>query len=250
MPTATRRILTTLAMTATLAAGLLVPGSAATAATRDPVVLVAGTFSPGFAMKPLADRLRRDGYDVSVFELPTLGTQDINKSAQALSTFVNAVRSRTGTAKVDLMGHSQGGLVSRAYLKYYSGATKVDSNIMLGTPNRGTSIANIVNFFAKCVSIVACNQMSVGSTFLNNLNAGDDTIGSVRYTSIRTLQDELVRPVDNAKTYDGTVNVLIQSKCWARVVGHLGLILDGTVYSAARQALEGRTDISPNCYAV
>lgn len=249
MHTSIRRILTTVAMTATAAAGLLVPAGTADAATRDPVIIVAGTFSPAFANEPLAQRLRNDGYSVRIFELPTLGTQDINKTAQALSTFVNDVRSSTDAAKVDLIGHSQGGLVSRAYIKNYGGATKVDSNIMLGTPNQGTSIANIIDFFAQCVGVVACNQMAIGSTFLNNLSAGDDTIGSVRYTSIRTLQDELVRPVDNAKTYDGTVNVLIQSKCWARVVGHLGLIIDGTVYSAARQALEGRTDISPNCFA-
>jgi len=245
----TRRILSVFAMSVALAAGLVVPAGAAAAATRDPVVLVSGTFSPGFAMEPLANRLRGDGYDVTILELPTLGTQDINLTAKALATFVDGVRSRKGAAKVDLIGHSQGGLVSRAYIKNHGGASKVDSNVTLGTPNRGTSIASIIDFFARCAGVVACNQMSVGSSFLNNLNAGDDTIGSVRYTTIRTLQDQLVRPVDNAKLNDGAVNVLVQSKCWARVVGHVGLILDGTVYSAARQALEGKTSISPNCFA-
>ena len=245
-----RRFLSVIATSCAVAAGLLVPAAAANAVTRDPVVLVAGTFSPAFASEPMARRLRNDGYSVTIFELPTLGTQDINKSAQALGAFVDGVRSRTGAAKVDLIAHSQGGLVSRAYIKNHGGATKIDSNIMLGTPNQGTSIANIINFWAKCAGVVACNQMAVGSAFLNDLNAGDDTIGSVRYTSIRTLQDELVRPVNNARLNDGTVNVLIQSKCWARVVGHVGLIIDGTVYSAARQALEGRTSISPNCFAV
>lgn len=246
----TRRTLAGIAIGAALAAGIVVPASAAGAATRDPVVLVAGTGSPGFAMEPLAYRLRQDGYDVSIFELPTLGTQDINLSAKALATFVDQVLASEGVARVDLVGHSQGGLVSRDYVKNYGGASKVDSHITLGAPHQGTAIANLVNFFANCIGVIACEQMSIGSSFLNSLNAGDDTIGSVRYTTIRTLQDELVRPVDNAKMYDGTVNVLIQSKCWARVVGHVGLILDGTAYSAVRQALEGKTAISPNCWAV
>ena len=81
--------------------------------------------------------------------------------------------------------------------------------------------------------------MSIGSSYLDALNAGDDTIGAC-YTTFRTLQDELVRPVDNATLFDGATNVLVQSKCWLRVVGHVGLILDGTVYSGVRQALRAR----------
>ena len=88
----------------------------ASAATRDPVVLVADTFSPGFAMEPLATRPRDDGYDVTIFELPTLGTQDINLTSQALAAFVDGVRSRKGAVKVDLVG-SQPGRHSRARLR-------------------------------------------------------------------------------------------------------------------------------------
>ena len=224
----------------------------AAAATPDPVIIVAGTFSPAFANEPLAARLRADGYQVSIFELPTLGTQDINATARALNTFADGVRARTGAARVDLVGHSQGGLVARSYVKYYGGAGEVDSLVTLGTPNRGTYVANLVNFlgFGNCLTVTACEQMSIGSSYLQALNAGDDTIGSVRYTTIRTIQDELVRPVDNATLYDGAVNVKVQSRCWARVVGHLGLIVDGTVYSGIRQALQGRTDIRLNCWAL
>ena len=116
------------------------------AATRHPVIIVAGTFSPAFANEPLAARLRADGYNTFIFELPTLGTQDINLSAQALDTFADAVRAQTGAGKVDLIGHSQGGLVARSYVKHHGGAGEVDSLITLGAPNRGTLVANLVNF--------------------------------------------------------------------------------------------------------
>ncbi len=92
--------------------------------------------------------------------------------------------------------------------------------------------------------------MAIGSDYLAALNAGDDTIGAVRYTTFRTAQDELVRPVDNATLFDGAVNVRIQDQCWARLVGHVGLILDGTVYSGIRQALGGSTAIRLNCWAL
>ena len=90
--------------------------------------------------------------------------------------------------------------------------------------------------------------MTIGSSFVNQLNAGDDTPGSVKYTAVRTLEDELVRPVDNAELNDVATNVLVQSACPLRVVGHLGLVLDGTVYSIVRQALTGAT-IRPSCLA-
>lgn len=245
-----------LAALLTLALGLvgvtLVPGSAAGAApTKDPVIIVAGTFSPAFANEPLAARLRADGHAVHIFQLPTLGTQDIRLTARALNTFADGVRARTGAARVDLVGHSQGGLVARAYVKWYGGAPEVDSLITLGTPNRGTYVANLANFlgFGNCLAVVACEQMRAGSSFLAALNAGDDTIGAVRYTTIRTAFDELVRPVDNATLFDGATNVYVQNPCWARVVGHVGLITDGTVYSGIRTALAGGP-IRLSCFAL
>lgn len=247
-----RRFLFTLVATALLATSLVVatPGTAG-AAPADPVIIVAGTFSPAFANEPLAARLRADGYRTYIFELPGLGTGDINASAAALNRFADGVRSQTGASKVDLVGHSQGGLVARAYVKYHGGAAEVDSLVSLGTPHYGTYVANLVNFlgFGSCVGVVACQQMTTGSAFLNGLNAGDDTIGNVRYTNIYTNYDELVRPVTNATMNDGATNVRVQTRCWARVVGHLGLIIDGTVYSGVRQALQGRS-VNLDCWAL
>lgn len=246
-----RRVLVTFMAGVLLATGLAVgvPGSAG-AAAKDPVIIVAGTFSPAFANEPLAARLRADGYRVWIFELPGLGTGDIHDSGRALDAFADAVRSQTGAAKVDLVGHSQGGLVARDYVKYWGGAAEVDSLVSLGAPHYGTSIADIISFLAlgNCIGITACQQMERGSAYLNGLNAGDDTIGAVRYTNLYTAYDELVRPVTNATLADGATNVKVQSQCWFRVVGHVGLILDGAVYSGVRQALEGQR-IRLSCWA-
>jgi hypothetical protein len=123
--------------------------------------------------------------------------------------------------------------------------------ISLGAPHYGTYTANIVTFLGlgNCIGITACEQMSIGSSFLNNLTAGSDVIGSVKYTNFYTNYDELVRPVTNATLKDGATNVRIQSQCWFRVVGHLGLILDGTVYSGVQDALAKRS-IGLNCWAL
>ena len=234
-----------------LFAVFLWPGDSAAADRPDPVIIVNGTFGPAFFYEPLAHRLRGDDHEVFVFELTDLGTADIAVSAENLAAFVADVRSRTGADKVDLVGHSQGGLVARQYVKFLGGDSTVDSVVSLGAPHYGTAVANIADFFGggNCLGIVACQQMAVGSDFVNALNEGDDTIGAVRYTNFYTAFDELVRPVKNAALQDGATNVRIQSQCPARVVEHVGLALDGTVYSGIRQALAGEP-IHLNCWAV
>ncbi|PSK62426.1 Extracellular esterase EstB [Micromonospora sp. MH33] len=221
------------------------------AAGANPVIVVGGLIGISIAYEPIAARLRADGYRVSIYQLPNLGFGDIRESARALSSYVDQVRAVTGAAKVDLVTHSEGGLVSRWYVKFLGGADKVDRYVSLGSPQQGTYVANIVNFLGlgSCAGIVACQQMSIGSGFLADLNAGDDTPGTVRWTTVRTWQDELVRPVDNAALADGASNVLVQAWCPLRIVGHLGLVLDGTTYSVVRQVLAGAT-IRPNCFAV
>ncbi|MEV4467203.1 alpha/beta fold hydrolase [Micromonospora echinofusca] len=242
------------AATAPAPAGESVTSTAAeiaAAAAGNPVIVVGGLSGIASAYGPLASRLRVDGYRVWVYQLPNLGLGDIPTSARAFSSFVGQVRASTGAAKVDVVAHSEGGLVSRYFIKSLGGTSSIDRYVSLGTPQYGTYVANIVKFLGlgSCAGIVACQQMSIGSSFLAGLNAGDDTPGTVRWTAVRTLQDELVRPVDNAKLADGATNVLIQSACPLRVVGHLGLVLDGTTYTVIRQALRDQP-IRPNCFAL
>ena len=234
-----------------LLAVFLWPGQSAAAEEPDPVIIVNGTFGPAFFYEPLAKRMRDDDKQVFIFELTNLGTGDIAATAGDLAAFVDDVRSRTGADKVDLVGHSQGGLVARQYVKSLGGDSTVDSLISLGAPHYGTAIANIAAFFGagNCLGIVACQQMAVDSDFVNALNDGDDTIGDVRYTNLYTSLDELVRPVENAALQDGATNVRIQSQCPLRVVAHVGLALDGTVYSGIRDALAGEP-VRLNCFAV
>ncbi|MGK5518034.1 lipase family alpha/beta hydrolase [Micromonospora sp. URMC 107] len=262
-------LLRKIVLTATVVAALLVPATAATAApdrpaaatsaaatttttaAGNPVIVVGGLIGVSIAYEPIAARLRADGHRVYVYQLPGLGFGDIRDSARAFSGFVDQVRSATGAARVDVVAHSEGGLVSRWYVKFLGGADAVARYVSLGSPQQGTYVANILRVvgLGSCAGVVACQQMSIGSGFLADLNAGDDTPGAVRWTTVRSWQDELVRPVDNATLADGATNVLIQAACPLRAVGHLGLVLDGTAYSIVRQALRGEA-VRPHCLAL
>ncbi|MEH0842362.1 alpha/beta fold hydrolase [Micromonospora sp. CPCC 205711] len=233
------------------AAGVATSGTTLAAANANPVIVVGGLIGISIAYEPIAARLRADGFRVSIYQLPGLGFGDIRESARSLAGYVDQVRAATGAAKVDLVTHSEGGLVSRWYVKNLGGTEKVARYVSLGSPQQGTYVANIINFLGlgSCAGIVACQQMSIGSDLLTGLNGGDDTPGAVRWTTVRTWQDELVRPVGNASLADGATNVLIQGWCPLRVVGHLGLVLDGTTYSVVRQVLTD-APIRPNCFAL
>ena len=243
-------IVVLVALSSSVAHSVTTP-SRSEAAGPNPVLIVAGTLSPEFALDPLKLRLQADGFNVYTMALPDAGLGDIAVASQAVAAKVDQIRSATGAAKVDLIGHSQGGLENRYFMKFLGGASKVGTYVSLGTPQYGASAANLIAFLAlgNCLGITGCQQMAIGSSFLANLNAGDDTPGSARYVSIYTLYDELVQPFTNAKIYDGATNVLVQSKCPLRTVGHLGLILDGAVYGLVEASLRGGS-ITTNCFAL
>lgn len=223
--------------------------SVVSAVAEDPVVIVAGTFSPSFANEPLRLRLELDGYDAYIYELPGLGVGDIAATSLPLVDFVDDILATTGATKVDLIGHSQGGLVARHYVKYLGGDQSVDSLVTLGTPNHGTAAANLGALLGVGGFCTSCDQMAIGSAYLNALNAGDDTIGAVDYTNIYTSYDEVVFPASTARLSNGATNARVQSQCWFKYVEHLGLIVDGVVYSGIEDALAHRS-IRFDCWAL
>ena len=225
-----------------------VPTSAASG--PDPVIIVNGTGGPAFYYEALKARLEAHGYRAWIFQLTNLGFGDIRNTSKDLARFVAAVRAQTGAAKVDLVGHSQGGLVSRQYIKFDGGTATVDSAIMFGSPNHGTLLANLAELFGggDCLRIIACQQMAAGSSFLDTLNAGDDTPGPSVYTSLYTIYDEIVVPYTTSMLADGATNVKIQSQCPYRFVEHVVGIHDGTVVSGILDALAHRP-ITLACYA-
>jgi triacylglycerol esterase/lipase EstA (alpha/beta hydrolase family) len=120
--------------------------------------------------------------------------------------------------------------------------------VSLGTPQHGTAAANLINMFAGCFTINACEQMQTGSAFLSSLNAAGETPGDVSYTAIATTEDELVVPYTNAFLVGHATNVTLQQFCWARVVGHAGLVLDAAVAGLIVHTLKGET-LTTDCWA-
>jgi triacylglycerol lipase len=186
-----------------------------------PVVLVHGTFEAAADnWSTVSPQLNSAGYCVFALEYGDRATGDIAASAGQLERFVDAVLGATGARKVSLVGHSQGGMMPRYYIKFLGGETKVDDLVGLAPSNHGTT--NPGAFITGQTVCVACDQQRAGSEFLQQLNAGDETPGRVSYTVIETRYDEVVTPFTSAFLAGGgnTANILLQDACPAEVIDH------------------------------
>ncbi|WP_236553749.1 esterase/lipase family protein [Nocardioides sp. AX2bis] len=186
-----------------------------------PVVLVNGTFETmeknWVTMSPyLADR----GYCVFAFNYGNRATGPIGKSARELKRFVRTVRQATDARRVDLVGHSQGGMMPRFYLRFLDGAAKVDDLVGIAPSNHGTEMATEVEGDSPCP---ACEQQAAGSRFLTRLNRGGDTVPGPDYTVISTKLDEVVTPYQS-QFLDGprrrVTNTLLQDVCPTVLIEH------------------------------
>jgi triacylglycerol esterase/lipase EstA (alpha/beta hydrolase family) len=210
-----------------------------TAAHPEPVVLVHGTFEgAGDNWATFSPKLKSAGYCVFALDYGDRGTGDIAASAGQLKRFVDAVLAATATRKVSLVGHSQGGMMPRYYLKFLGGANVVDDLVGLSPSNHGTT--NPGAFVAGSTFCPACAQQMAGSAFLANLNAGDETPGPVSYTVLETKYDEVVTPYTSEFLAAGprTANILLQDACPAHVIDHHEMPNDPLAFSWALKALE------------
>jgi triacylglycerol esterase/lipase EstA (alpha/beta hydrolase family) len=202
------------------------PSCKPTAAHPDPVVLVHGTFENQAMWALLSPQIKAAGYCVFALDYGNSATGDIPTSASQLGSFVDQVLAETGASKVDLVGHSQGGMMPRYWMKFDGGAPKVDDLIGIAPSNHGTTnpLASPAGFFCK-----ACAQQAAGSAFITNLNAGGDTLAGPSYTVISTRYDEVVTPYQSqalAGPAAQVTNVVLQDLCPLDISEHLTIPSD------------------------
>ncbi|WP_431044930.1 esterase/lipase family protein [Streptomyces sp. P1-3] len=225
----------------------------------DPVVLAHGTFAnTGANWVKLAPMLANEGYCVFAFNYGMNhlslgrvgGLDDIAGSARTMSAFVDRVLAATGAKKVDVVGHSQGGMMPHYYLKRLGGAAKVDTLVGVAPINHGTTLDGLVNLgeamgilgfvnnLFDWTGLPGLHQMEVNSTFQKELWADGDTVPGVRYRVIATNRDLVVTPYTNGFLRGGDVrNVTLQDQCPSDPAGHVGVFLDGPVMQNVLNAL-------------
>lgn len=219
-----------------------------------PVILVPGTFESMVKnWSTLSPYLKSAGYCVFALNYGetngVYATAPVADSARELAPFVDAVRAATGAKKVNLVGHSQGGMMPRYYMGFLGGAKYVNQLIGIAPSNHGTEgvILPPPSFLPEpdfdALGCAACGDQQAGSAFMRTLNSIGDTVAGPSYTVISTRYDEIVIPYNSqflAGPARQVTNITIQDKCPADVFEHDQTPNDPVVHQLVSHAL-GRT---------
>ncbi|MCC9708555.1 alpha/beta fold hydrolase [Streptomyces sp. MNU76] len=233
-----------------------------------PVVLVHGTFANSVDnWLGLAPYLVNRGYCVYSLDYGQLpgvaffhGLGPIEKSAEQLDAFVDRVLAATGAAEADLVGHSQGGMMPRYYLKFLGGAAEVNALVGIAPSNHGTTLnglTQLLDHFPGAGDLLstatpALADQVVGSPFLTKLNAGGDTVPGVTYTVLATRYDEVVTPY-RSQFLDGpnVRNIVIQDLCALDLSEHAAIgLLDRIAFHEVVNALDPAHATPTTCLSV
>lgn len=226
-----------------------------------PVVLVHGTFETmAQNWQGFTTELKLRNY--CVYALNYGGKNDadpvqnglgpIQDSAKDLDGFVDKVLEVTGAEKVQVVGHSQGGMMPRQWIKFLGGAPLVEDLVGFAPSNYGTELGR--NKFQDRLgggnaACPACDQQQAGSKFLKKLNEGDDTPGAGSFTQIATENDEIIIPFTRCflKGKEQTLNVVLQDyEPYSNfVVTHQNIYQDPYAKALAFDALDNPGPANP-----
>lgn len=222
--------------------------------TRSPVLMVHGT-----TLEPQANfswnwlpALEALDWPYCTIELPANAMGDIQIAAEYVVYAVREMATASGR-KVQIVGHSQGGMVPRWALRFWPDIRKkVDDLIGMSASNHGTVVAPVICIPGCAPSIW---QQSLNSNFMAALNRDYETIEGVDYTSIYTNLDEVVFPnvtllgASSALAGDSShvANIATQDVCPLNIAEHLLIgTSDAAAYAVAMDALthEGPAELA------
>lgn len=241
-----------------------------------PVVLVHGTLeNRTFNWWSLAPVLRNAGYcvftlnygqEVDAWRLGAPGafkvggTGPVRDSARQLAGFVDGVLDDTGAREVDIVGHSQGGMMPRVYIKYFGGADKVGTLVGLAPDNHGTDFWGLLTTPPVRDALAAAlgpaiAEQAPDSELIRRLNEGGVTPGP-RYTVIATDRDWIVTPwfsgflpesdpwLPDGPSVD---NIMLRARCETNFAEHLSLPFNPAAIAHVLHALDPTYVVDTPC---
>ena len=116
--------------------------TAVNSTTKLPVLLIHGYMEDAIVWNKWVDLLKKDG--ISAYPITFKQSDDKCGSAadhaKELSNIIGQIKKETGQNKVNIVGHSKGGLDARVYLANNT-IKDVANLVMIGTPNAGSPLA-------------------------------------------------------------------------------------------------------------
>ena len=186
---------------------------------RTPVLLLPGFRTNRSCLAPLSLFLANRGW--TWLWAINLSGRDRSLAEQAgdLAVQVEKLRRRTGSAKIDIVAFSMGGLVAAWYLRHLDGADGVRRLVTIGTPWQGTRLA----VFSRAAS---ARDILYGAHLLDALSPPPTPT-----ICIWSPDDPMVVPSSSGVAEQGAQSVRIEA------AGHIDMLVSARVYRAVQAAL-------------
>lgn len=189
---------------------------------KNPVLLIHGLHDTTRIFQALSPYLTQGGWSPYSFNLnPNDGSAPLEQLAEQVSEYIE--KTFSGPERLDIVGLSMGGLVSRYFVQRLGGAERVQRLVTLGTPHHGT-------WMAYLSQQLGCQQMRPQSPFLQALNQDAELLGQLQFTSIWTPFDLMIIPATSSQMPVGRASVV-------GVLGHNWLVKAPLGLKAIAQAL-------------
>ena len=193
---------------------------------RYPILFVHGyTCNSGY-WEYFKNELAKEGYPTELLYAYTHGnTHDASsgvKEAQAkeIAIWVDDILDETGAEKINIVGHSRGGITSRYYIKFLGGIEKVDVYISLASPHHGNGRKGAKQ-----------KADGVDSTFLEKLNNGDETPGGILEDKVGWRDDPVGEGGYNGTHIPGNITyITMSSPVDGRIYPETSCMLEGSIY--------------------
>ncbi|MGW1073540.1 esterase/lipase family protein [Streptomyces sp. NPDC002537] len=247
-------------------AGVNDPNCRLSRARPRPVVLVNGTLENVYVnWSRLAPQLHGDGYCVFGFNYggvegsPFQQLGPMRESGRQLAAFVNRVLAATGASRVDLVGHSQGGLLPLYYINRLHGRDKVAHMVGIEPASRGVHLYGLLPLVARTPLLpqvrdlvcAACGDLTADSPFLRETAEGGYTRPGVEYTTIISRTDGVVTvPEAQLPPAVNVTNIVTQDVCPLDLTDHGDAVYDDITLRLVRNALAPGAAVPPACHAV
>ncbi|MFC6062685.1 alpha/beta fold hydrolase [Streptomyces ochraceiscleroticus] len=203
--------------------------------SHPPVLLLHGFIDNRSVFVLLRRSLRRHGWcHLEALNYSPL-TCDIRKAAELLGRHVEDVCERTGHRRIDLVGHSLGGLIARYYVQRLGGDARIRTLVTLGTPHGGTRLASLLPAHPLV------RQMRTDSDVIKEL-ARPAPNCRTSFVCFWSDLDQMMVPTETAKINHADLrsrNIHVSG------VGHLAFPVNGTVAAGIREALASADPTNP-----
>lgn len=218
-----------------------------------PIILIHGTVDTKGVWQELGTELRQDGWCVFAPDYGKRGTAAMQESALQLGAYIEAVRTVTGTEQVILIGHSQGGLLARYWMRTSGNPAHVKHLVSLSAPNHGTTMGGILSPLASnglteniMHSLIRSwfgpvgFQQITGSEIFEVFD-DEELDDGVSYTCLASRQDTVVQPPETCflnGLADRVRNVWVQDIFPRAHVQHQDMPINKYVRALIRTGLE------------